>query len=479
MLLLEDVMLEFKNLHAELELTPTSSQYQKLIMYCCELFKVHVALDMVDQMFEAGVTLTLETFNSILDACDKGCEYNLVHRIYSMLLRHGLKPDSETFRIMINMTVRAKDFEGAYGMIEDLKKFDVMPTTSMYNCIMAGYFREKDIHAALKVLKQMEDANVKSDSQTFSYLISNCTSGDNISKFLDEMKDSGVQYTKHVYMALINGYTASGQFEEAKQVIYDRRVPVKSFNEIRSALISALASHGQMLDALKIYEEMNKAQCKLEPKTIICLIEHLQSEGELHRLLHLLEQLDGLDRWVDACFRVITYCVRHNHLRSAVDLLKKLVDAYKNDEVAKEVLFDEVFCQIAINEPTNLQFGLDLLQAIKKEIGVRLSRKSLDFLLSACVNGKDLQACSLVWKEYRTASLPYNVLSFVRMYQALLALGDYKSAANIFNKIPKDDIHVCSVLQACQETYGKSVSAKGKKKKNKIGKSVRCEQWSS
>lgn len=155
--------------------------------------------------------------------------------------------------------MRAKDFEGAYGMIEDLKKFDVMPTTSMYNCIMAGYFREKDIHAALKVLKQMEDANVKSDSQTFSYLISNCTSGDNISKFLDEMKDSGVQYTKHVYMALINGYTASGQFEEAKQVIYDRRVPVKSFNEIRSALISALASHGQMLDALKIYEEDRKS----------------------------------------------------------------------------------------------------------------------------------------------------------------------------------------------------------------------------
>lgn len=56
------------------------------------------------------------------------------------------------------------------------------------------------------------------------------------------------------------------------QVIYDRRVPVKSFNEIRSVLISALASHGQMLDALEIYEEMNKAQCKLEPKTIICLI---------------------------------------------------------------------------------------------------------------------------------------------------------------------------------------------------------------
>ncbi|XP_059284447.1 pentatricopeptide repeat-containing protein At4g04790, mitochondrial-like [Lycium ferocissimum] len=474
-LAVEDVILEFKNLHAELELRPISSQYQKLIMYCCELFKVHAALDMVDQMFEAGLTLPLETFNSILEACDKSCEYNLVHRIYSMILHHDITPNSETFRIMINMTVRTKDFEGAYGMLKDLEKFNVRPTTNMYNAIMAGYFREKDTHAALKVLKHMEDANVKSDSQTFSYLISNCTSGDDISKFLDEMKDSGVQHTKHVYMSLINGYAASGQFEKAKQVIYDRRVPVKGFNEIRSVLVSALASHGQISDALKIYEEMKEAQCKLEPKAIICLIENLQSEGDLRRLLHLLEQLNGLDHWVDAAYRVITYCIRKDHFRSIVDLLKKLVDAYKYDEVAKEVLFDEVFCQIAEKDPINLQLGLDLLQAIKKEIGLLPSRQSLDFLLSACVNAKDLQACYLIWKEYKIAGLPYNILSYVRMYRALLALGDYKSAANILNKIPRDDIHVCSVVQACQEAYGMSASTKGKQKKKKIRKDVRCE----
>lgn len=470
-LAVEDVILEFKNLHAELELRPTSSQYQKLIMYCCELFKVYAALDMVDQMFEGGLTLSLETFNSILQACDKSCEYNLVHRMYSMILRHDIKPNSETFRIMINMTVRTKDFEGAYAMLKDLKKFNVMPTTNMYNALMAGYFREKDTRAALKVLKQMEDANVKSDSQTFSYLISNCSSEDNISKFLDVMKDSGVQHTKHVYMALINGYAASGQFEKAKQVIYDRRVPVKGFNEIRSVLVSALAFHGQMSDALKIYEEMKEAQCKLEPKAIIYLIENLQSEGELDRLLHLLEQLNGLDHWVDASYRVITYCIRQNHFRSIVDLLKKLVDTYKSDEKAKEVLFDEVFCQIAEKDPINLQLGLDLLQAIKKEIGLHPSRQSLDFLLSACVNAKDLQACHLIWKEYKIAGLPYNILSYVRMYRALLALGDYKSAANILNKIPRDDIHVCSVVQACQAAYGMSNSAKGKgKRKGKKNK---------
>jgi hypothetical protein len=33
-------------------------------------------------------------------------------------------------------------FDGAYGMLKDLEKMDLRPTSSMYNAIMAGYFRE-------------------------------------------------------------------------------------------------------------------------------------------------------------------------------------------------------------------------------------------------------------------------------------------------------------------------------------------------
>ncbi|KAM3302517.1 hypothetical protein P3S67_017019 [Capsicum chacoense] len=459
-LAVEDIILEFKNLHAELELKLASSQYQNLIKYCCELFKVHAALDMVDQMFEGGMKLSLETLNSILEACDKSC-ISWVHRMYSLILHHDTKPNSETFRIMINMTVRSKDFEGAYGMLKDLEKFNVRPTPGMYNAIMAGYFREKDTRAALEVLKKMDDANVKADSQTSGYLIANCSSEDDISKVLNFTSEfntlistdktciygpnkwicsfwtvSGVPLTKHVYMALINGYAASGQFEKAKQVINERGVHVKGFNEIRSVLVSALASHWKMSDALKIYEEMKESQCKLEPKAIIALIN-----------------------------------------RSIVDLLKKLVDTYKDDEVAQESVFDEVFCHIAEKDPINLQFGLDLLQVIKKEIGLLPSRQCLDFLLSACVKAKDLEACHLIWEEYKISGLPYNnILSYVRMYRAMLALGDYEYAADILDKIPRDDIHVFSVVQACQAAYGTGKGkGKGKKKKKKTGKDVACE----
>ncbi|GFZ12468.1 transducin/WD40 repeat-like superfamily protein [Actinidia rufa] len=232
-------------------------------------------------------------------------------------------------------------------------------------------------------------------------------------------------------------------------VVLDKGVPIKSLNEIKCVLVSALASHGQISDALNIYEEIKQAECNVEPKAIICLIEHLHSEGELGRLLQLLAEVNDPEYWIDGCCRVILYCVAHKHLSSTVDLLKQLKDKFCDDEVATEVLFDEVFCKIAETEPSDLQFGLDLLQAIKEELQVRPSRRSLDFLLSACVSAKDLNGSLLIWKEYHASGLPYNGLTFLRMYQALLASGDLKAATKMLNKIPKDDPHVRCVINAC------------------------------
>ncbi|KAE9458187.1 hypothetical protein C3L33_09911, partial [Rhododendron williamsianum] len=455
-LAVDDVISKFKLLHLELEVVPSSAAYEKLIGHCCNSLKAHVALDIVDQMFEAGLTLSIETFHSILCACEESCDYNLVHRIYSMICHNNLKPNNETFRAMINLRVKMKDFEGAYNMIKDLENMNLMPTAGMYNAIMAGYFREvtssvsssvdvdflldllhlnislqKNMHAGLRVLKQMEDADVKPDSQTFTYLIGNCVHEEAIVKYYEELKCSGVQITKHIFMALINAYAACGQFEKAKKVVLDKGVPVKSLSEIKSVLASALASHGQISEALDVCEEIKEAECNLEPKAIICLMDHLQTEGQLSRLIQLLEELKDSDLWIDGCCKVILYCVQFKHLSSAVDLLKQLVDKFCDDEVATE-------------------FGLNLLQAIKEQLDVRPSRKSLDFLLGACASAKDLQSSNLIWKE---------------MYQALLASGAHASATKMLNKMPKDDPHVQCVIKACKATYIKPASGTGKKKK--------------
>lgn len=89
-----------------------------------------------------------------------------------------------------------KDFDGAIGLLNDLKKLNLTPTAGMYNAIMDGYFREKNISGALMVLEQMKLADVKPDSATYSCLISNCDNEDQITKCYEEMKVAGIQVSK-------------------------------------------------------------------------------------------------------------------------------------------------------------------------------------------------------------------------------------------------------------------------------------------
>lgn len=458
-LAVEDVILKFKDLHQELEVSPASSSYEKLVMYACDLLEVHLALKIVREMCEAGFALSTEVLNSVLRSVEETCEYNLVHWIYSTISHYSLKANSETFRCMISLCTRMKDFESADKMLNDLEEMNVKPTSSMYNAIIAGYFREKNISDALRVLERMKDANIKPDSGTFNHLISNSKTEEDITKYYEEMQQSNCQPTKQTFVALITAYATCGQLEKAKQVVLDPAVPAKSLNEIKCALLTTLASHGQFSDSIHIYEEIKESGNNLEPKAVISLIEgHIKSDGELDRLVLLLEELTDPDYWVDGCFRIIMFCVENKHLSLAVDLIKQLNDKIHDNELLMEVLLDQVFSTIASSESAHLKFGLDLYWRIRKVFGIIPSRQCLDFLLTACANAKDLRNIRKIWKEYQLVGYPFNVLSYVRMYRALLAAEDFPSAKSILDKIPRDDPDVCRVVKECQKAYDDLIS---------------------
>ncbi|XP_073114086.1 pentatricopeptide repeat-containing protein At4g21880, mitochondrial isoform X4 [Elaeis guineensis] len=451
----EDTISEFNNLHQKLEVIPSTASFDKLITLCCKLSKVDAALDVADRMCQSCSNVSIESFHPILHACEQCCEPNMVHPIYLVMWRHNLKPKGDTFKSMISLCMKLKDFEGAYNLLTDAEEMNEMPTAGMYNAIMAGYFRQKNNCGALMVLKQMEDANIKPDSETFSYLISNCESEKDIGKYREEMQRAGLQVTKHVYMALINAYANFGNFKMAKEIALDRDIPNKFLNEIKSVLVSALSSNGQISDALRIYDEIKQAGCSLEPKAVISLIEHLRTEGELDRLLQLLEELNDSSSWFDGCSRIALYCIQYNIADAAVKLLKQL---QKKDESSTYIVIDQIFSQIWETESTNLNIGLELLRAVKEELDLHPSRTSLDFLLSTCAKVKDSQHAWFIWSEYSNAGLPYNVLTFLRMYQALLASGECKAAKKMLKEIEEEDPHVRSIIKSCKMKYRRTIS---------------------
>ncbi|KAL0846391.1 hypothetical protein Bca101_019637 [Brassica carinata] len=395
-LTVEDTILKFNKMHEELDVMPSSTSYEKLVKYSCDSNEVVTALDVVEKMGEAGVTITADILHSLLHAIDEVLEFTL--------------------------------FEGAYNMLGNLKNFNLEPNSSMFNCILAGYFREKNVCSALMVVKQMKEAGVKPDSITYGYLINNCNREDTITKYYNEMKQAGVQATKRIYMSLIDAYAASGQFEKAKQVLLDPDVPARYQNELKSELISALASHGKRADALSIYEEMKETKSQVDPKSIISLIEYSDSDGDLNTLVQLADDLQDDNSWIDGFFRMILFAVRNRKSSNILDLLKGNKVRLSKKDFHVEYHFDEVFWAIAETEPTEVKLGMALLRYMKEELGFVPSRKCLDFLLHACVNAKDMQNGLLV----------------------LLAAGDLEGAKTLATKIPKDDKDVQHIIEESQ-----------------------------
>ncbi|KAK1304036.1 Pentatricopeptide repeat-containing protein [Acorus calamus] len=178
----------------------------------------------------------------------------------------------------------------------------------------------------------------------------------------------------------------------------------------------------------------------------------------------------------------IAKCCDQMH-QSGIQVTKQvymaLISAYAN--CGKFDKAKQIYNQISGMDSPDLEVGLKILQHLK-ELKIRPSRTSLDFLLCACVTARDSQSAQMIFKEYPSAGFPFNVLTYLRsqthgsydnnslssMYQVLLASGEYESASNMMKKIPKSDPHVRLIIEECQKTYGHGSMPVKEKKKGSI-----------
>lgn len=434
---LEKVILIFKSMHEKLEVQPSSSSYNTLIEYCCETFEVHIALDLFEEMCKAGLEISAKTFHPIMQASEKRNELDLVLPIYKMMRSYDVKPTGETFKYMINSVVKMKNFEAAYNLLDEMRELDMRPTTQLYNAIMAGYFRENNVCRGLAVLKQMKNADVKPDADTYSYLIHYAKSEKEAVKYYEEFQRLGIPSSKYVYMALIHVFANSGNFLKAKEIVKDERKHEKYLTEIKSAFIIALMSNGRVSEAFEIYDEIKQAGDVPESKAIRSLIESLGKQGKFTEMFQLLHEYKDKEDWCYACSLTALSCIKHKQLSSAIDLLQQLKEM---DRSLVDIVCDQIFYLICETDEPNLEDGLALLQAMRTDMDLQPSRMGLDFLLTACVSRKDSKNAKLVFEEYIREGIPYNVLTFLRIFQAFLASGKQEDAALILNKIPKKDL---------------------------------------
>ncbi|KAH9318727.1 hypothetical protein KI387_020496, partial [Taxus chinensis] len=122
------------------------------------------------------------------------------------------------------------------------------------------------------VLKQMKKADLNPNAETYSYLINHAKSLKEAVKYYKKIQRLNIPLSKHVFMAIINIFVKYDELSKAKEVVKDQRILDKYLIEIKSALITALASHGRVSEAFEIYDDIKQVGDIPEPKAIVSLI---------------------------------------------------------------------------------------------------------------------------------------------------------------------------------------------------------------
>ncbi|KAK8543591.1 hypothetical protein V6N13_076394 [Hibiscus sabdariffa] len=198
---------------------------------------------------------TFRSYNTVLSILVAGNCYKVTPNVFYDMLNKGISPDVHSFGLVMKALCMDNEVDSACSLLRDMTSHGCVPNSVIYNTLIHALSRRNRVNEAVKLLEEMFLMGCAPDVQTFNDVIYGLCKLNRIHeavKVVDRMILRGftpVAFTYGLLMqglcktgqvdearallhkvpspnvvlfnTLINGYVASGRFEEAKAVVYD------------------------------------------------------------------------------------------------------------------------------------------------------------------------------------------------------------------------------------------------------------------
>jgi len=141
-----------------------------MISTCSKNGHAEEALRLFYQMQRTGVQPDHFTFSSVLPACATLAALEEGKCMHEDIIRYGLLSDIFVRNALVDMYAKCGSLQDARSLFDKMPERDVVSWSSM----IAGYAQNGHFDEALKLFKQMQWTSVKSNSVTFSSVLSGC-----------------------------------------------------------------------------------------------------------------------------------------------------------------------------------------------------------------------------------------------------------------------------------------------------------------
>jgi len=285
--------------------------------------KGHKALEVFQQMQQAGVKPNPVTFVGVLNACASLVALEEGRRAHEQFIRSGFESNVFVRNCLIDMYVKCGSMNDAWNVFNKMPSHSVVSWTAM----ILGHVKCGQGQRALDLFQQMQKEGVVPDSVTFVGVLNACASVAALGegrRVHEQIIQSGFESDAFVSSSLIDMYAKCGSMEDAQRVF--NKMPVR--NAVSwTAMLKGYAMHGQGKEALAHFKWMCEEGADIDSVTFVCVLLACSHAGLVNEGLHAFDSMREVYRipaTVDHYACKVDLLGRAGHLDEAEDVIKTM-----------------------------------------------------------------------------------------------------------------------------------------------------------
>lgn len=243
---------------------------------CIELFRC---------MHFEGIRPSVTTLSSIITSCSRSSSVGFGKFVHGYMIRNRIEADEFINSSLIDFYIKCGCVGSAESIFEKMMKTNVVP----WNVMISGYVSVGHYFKALTVYENM--VGIKPDAVTFTSILSACSQLAALEKgkeIHERIVDSKLDRNEIVMGALLDMYAKCGSVDQA--FIVFQKLPEKDLVSWTS-MITAYGSHGQALDALKLFHQMLQMDMKPDSVTFLAVLSACSHAGLVDEGCHYFNEM--------------------------------------------------------------------------------------------------------------------------------------------------------------------------------------------
>mmetsp|Transcript_123607 Transcript_123607/g.227777 ORF Transcript_123607/g.227777 Transcript_123607/m.227777 type:complete len:1019 (+) Transcript_123607:145-3201(+) len=360
----------------------------------------------VDMMERSGVKVDHYTVSILMKALKKSKDSRNVGRALALLDHSGLDPcsDEVMLQTLLETCIRHREHFRLQSITKSFEKSSLQPSVFTYGSLIKACSILKRVDKCWELWSKMADERAMEPNDiVLGCMLDALVCNQRIEEAVALFKtwQPTIPPNTIMYSTLIKGFANSRQPSKAMDMwreMQELRLPMNTV--VYNSLIDSQARVGLMDEVGLLVQHMEPHGCTPDSITYSTIVKGYCYKGDLEKALEVLRNMQQQRMTNDSVVynTLLDGCVRHNRMEMADTLLKDMEDFHIIPSNFTLGILVKMY-----GRRHQLDKAFEAVRELPRKYGFKANAQAKTCLMTACLNGADIDAAFKVFNELRSS----------------------------------------------------------------------------